>query len=92
MSQYVVTGSATADGGPIYLSSEGAWVREVERAETLDEATARARAREAHAHAQATVCDPYAIPVSSEGERITPTTLKERIRAKGPTVTFGVHA
>jgi hypothetical protein len=92
MSQYVVTGSATADGGPIYLSPTGTWTRRVEEAERLEETRARERASEAAARAQAIVCDPYVIPVTTDGDAVQPTTLKERIRANGPTVTFGVHA
>lgn len=90
MTHHVVTGSATADGGPLYLTLEGAWSRSLDDAERLDESTARERAAAAHAQAQATVCDPYVIAVVVEGDSVHATSRKERIRATGPTISFGV--
>jgi hypothetical protein len=89
MRTFVVTGNATVDGGPIYWGGELGWSRNVADALVLDEASAHARSRAAAGDSQAIVCDPYAIEVSTADGQLRPVTLKERIRAEGPTVAYG---
>ncbi len=85
MALYVITGSATATGHPIYLDPASEWSESLAKARTFateaerDEALERARGDEARC------CDPYPIEVRVEAGQIHTTSLRERIRAEGPT-------
>ena len=89
---HVVTASATADGHPVYLTPSGEWSGELSAAQVLeteserDEKLATARSQEA------LVCDPYLIEVTVADGNPSATTLRERIRAEGPTTHYGIAA
>ena len=81
---YVLTGSATADGRPLYRSAYG-WSPRVSDAchfvaDDRDGAVETARLEEF------TICDPYTIAVEVDDDGPRPVSLRERIRAFGPTV------
>jgi hypothetical protein len=89
MTLWMITGNATEDGAPIYLQANGRWSRrlteglaftgEDQRERLLGEAKAGTSER--------IVCDPYPIDVRhSASGQLEPTSLRERIRAEGPTV------
>ena len=83
-----VTANRLDDGAVVYLDAEGAWTREFRRAATLDDPAARAAAlavAEASARANVVV-EPYAIELEMRAGHLAPRTLRERIRADGPTV------
>jgi len=86
MTRLIVTGAATVDGRPIYMRRDGTWVDRLADADAVeakgdcDQLLATARADEA------TVCDPYAIDVVLEGTSVRAASLREVIRATGPTV------
>ncbi|NVB43273.1 DUF2849 domain-containing protein [Pseudenhygromyxa sp. WMMC2535] len=89
MKLWMITGSSTDDGAPIYLRTDGSWTRALVEGAVLeseasrDEALAEARQRER------AVCDPYVIVVSRDASgQPGPTSLRERIRAEGPTITL----
>lgn len=88
MAQYIVTGSSTASGQPLYLSGDR-WQASFAEASLVEDSD-QADAAVAHhrTESQAVVCDPYAIEVELDGGSVRPTTLKESIRAKGPTVPY----
>jgi hypothetical protein len=81
---FVVTGSATASGHPLYRTAHG-WSRRFHEAAVLDAARRDAALRIAHAD-QFTICDPYAIEITVDDTGPSPKSLRERIRASGPTV------
>jgi hypothetical protein len=76
------------DGRVVFLTAAHAWNTDVNVAEVFgDETAAEAGIIVARASADnREVVDPYAIAVSSSSGRITPTLLRERIRAEGPTI------
>ncbi len=86
MTRLIVTGAATVDGRPIYMRRDGSWVDQLSKAAAVDQQDecdallARARSDEG------TVCDPYAIRVTVEGESVRAVSFREVIRAGGPTV------
>ena len=87
MKLWMITGNATDDGAPIYLQTHGRWTRKlsagypVSGEEERDALLAQAKAE------QRIVCDPYAITVERGSlGHLAPTSLRERIRAEGPTV------
>ena len=87
MSLWMITGSSTDDGAPIYLQADGCWSRRVVDGEVIDD-DARRDARLSLARTgERLACDPYPIEVlrSASGEP-RPRSLKQRIRAEGPTV------
>ena len=92
MPLYAITGSATEDGRPIYRTAAGSWSSAVSEARLLDDDAETAQQLEAARREQRLVCDPYTIEVEREGETVVPLRLKERIRAAGPTVSWGPDA
>ena len=85
MSLSMITGNATDDGAPIYLSRDGTWTRSLiegwaAATEVLKEVLAGCKAQ------QRIVCDVYLIDVVVAEGRPAPTTVRERFRASGPTV------
>lgn len=81
----MITGNATDDGAPIYLRADGGWTRSLSegKAGTSDELAAALALAKTQ---QRIVCDPYVIDVKSVDGRLAPTSVRERIRASGPTV------
>lgn len=87
MALSMITGNATDDGAPIYLRADGSWTRvladaKASESDQLTTATALALAKTQ----QRIVCDPYVIDVKLVDGRPAPTSVRERIRATGPTV------
>ncbi len=89
MKNWIITGSSTDDGGPLYLQASGDWSRRFDHGQVLDAESRCDAALERARGEQRLVCDPYAIEVHvDEVGRPTPTSLKQRIRAEGPTVSL----
>lgn len=88
MALQALTANRLSDGLVVWLDPAGAWVVEVDRAAVFeDEATvAAALVRAAEDARLRKVVEPYAIDVKREGGSIVPASLRERIRAAGPTV------
>jgi len=89
MTLSMITANATDDGAPIYLRADGSWSRALSEgrageSEQLAAALALAKTQ------QRIVCDPYLIDVKLVEGRPTPTNVRERIRAHGPTVLLPV--
>lgn len=85
MALSMITGNATDDGAPIYLRADGSWTRvmaDAKASESDELATALALAKAQ----QRIVCDPYVIDVKLVEGRPAPISVRERIRATGPTV------
>ncbi len=84
----IVTANRLGDGQVVYLASGGAWMERVEDAEVArDEAGAAALLAHAEAPDQATrVVGPYLMAVIDESEVPRPASIREIIRAQGPSV------
>lgn len=83
-----VTANRLTDGAVVYLDEQGNWTPEFRRAAPLADADARAAAlavAEASARANVVV-EPYAIELEMRAGHLAPRTLRERIRAEGPTI------
>ena len=74
MSQQVVTANRLADGVVVFLGLRG-WVEELDKASVASTAEAVNE-----------VVDAYLIEVAAEHGRLQPTALRERLRARGPSV------
>ena len=83
------TGNRLRDGIPVYFTTEGAWSPAIDDAAHVAGAAADALLREAQSRNAAATPDaviaPYLIEVVDAGGRLRPVTLRERIRAFGPT-------
>ncbi len=83
------TGNRLRDGIPVYFTAEGAWSPAIDDAAHVAGAAADALLREAQSRNAAATPDaviaPYLIEVVDAGGRLRPVTLRERIRAFGPT-------
>ncbi len=87
-SSQIITANRLLDGRVVFFTASGQWDGNVDEAEVFPDPAAAEGAIE---RAQAAVAigeivDPYAIAVSAEDGRVTPTILRERIRAEGPTI------
>jgi hypothetical protein len=82
----IVTANRLKDGRVVFQAA-GGWSADIRQAEMLDgkETVAAALDRAKADAACDIVVDPYAIAVTTAAAGITPTRLRERIRAEGPT-------
>ena len=84
----IITANRLIDGRVVFWTDKRTWDADVNTAEVFADPAA---AEGALALAQADVAarkivDPYPIAVAAEAGRITPSLLRERIRAEGPTI------
>ena len=85
----IVTGNRLRDGVPVYFAGKGHWSTTVDDA--LHVATEAGETLLAAASAGSVphpVVTPYLIDAALADGRLAPSTLKERIRAYGPTVSY----
>ncbi|MDD9877871.1 MAG: DUF2849 domain-containing protein [Magnetovibrio sp.] len=87
MAKHVITANRLIDGLVVYLSASGGWVEAVSESlvaaaeAALEVALETGRAAEAGNH----VVGVYEIEVDGSGPAMAPVSLRERIRAFGPT-------
>ena len=90
MKQQVVTASRLRDGRAVYLTTGGTWSEKIAGSLVStnedDNAAMLATAQEA-ADAQFIV-DPYLVDVTLDDALPTPVTMREKMRATGPSVTY----
>ena len=90
MAENLVTANRLSDGVVVFLDAEGGWPTDIAKARVIapaDLADALAYAKRA-SDAQVVV-EPYEIEVTVENGVPVPVRLRERIRAAGPTVSYG---
>lgn len=84
----VLTANLVLDGEVVYWRQDGSWALCLSdayvfaTADTVDAGLASAEG----AVAEQKIMDPYLFTVSLDGDDITPSSVREKIRAKGPTV------
>jgi hypothetical protein len=84
----MITANRLSDGHVVYLDADGGWAEDFRNGLVLGDAAARETALErgqAAANANVVV-DPYAIELEMRAGHLAPRTLRERIRAEGPTI------
>ncbi len=84
----IVTANRLADGVVVFQDAAGGWVEEFARAAVHADAAAlqAALAQAGEAVARALIVDPYSIAVEWRNGHYAPKSLREAIRASGPTV------
>ena len=85
---HAVTGNRLRDGAVVYRTRLGAWSTRVAEAGILSAAAdaERLAAEAARATGPDSVVGPYVIAVETGAGTVRPASLRERIRASGPTV------
>jgi hypothetical protein len=86
----VVSANRLTDGTVVYLDPQGKWVEHLADAAEFasDGAVELGLAKAAEAVAANLIVDPFAVPVVDEADGRRATTLRNAIRALGPTVVF----
>ena len=83
---HLVTANRLTDGAPVYRTGDG-WSKDIAKARLVPEAGAEALLAEAQSGPRPLpVVAPYLIEAADEAGRVRPVSLRERIRAFGPTV------
>ena len=84
----LVTGNRLRDGKVIYFAGAGVWTPLIAEARLVEERDSAALLAEAQAGPPPhPAIAPTLIEATRDGERVVPVTLRERIRAGGPTIT-----
>jgi hypothetical protein len=87
-SQTLVTGNRLIDGAVIYFTGDG-WARDIAEAKLVDAEAGAALLAEAQAgKPPLPAIGAELIEANRDGGRVVPVTLRERIRAFGPTVAY----
>ncbi|WP_333823779.1 DUF2849 domain-containing protein [Pinisolibacter sp.] len=82
----VVTANRLIDGRVVFRDAAGRWCEAFAAAAALEAAaTTQAVAESARDVAARLIVDPYAVDVVATPAGLTPTSMRERIRAGGPT-------
>jgi hypothetical protein len=84
----MITANRLSDGIVVYQDPSGGWTEDFHRATVFSDegvkATALARAKQSEADCE--VVDPYVIEIESRNGHFVPKSLRESIRASGPTM------
>jgi len=82
----IVTGNRLRDGVVIYFAGAGEWTPSIDKALVAEDDHANALLAEAQVGLPPLpAVGPILIEVTREGDHLRPVTLRERIRASGPT-------
>ncbi len=82
----IVTANRLVDGRVVFRDRAGSWVATIAAAAVLEPAEAKdAVAASAADVAARTILDPYAVDVVTSAGGIAPKSMREKIRAAGPT-------
>jgi hypothetical protein len=90
----IVSANRLNDGTVVYMGLGGAWMTRIadasrlESAEAVEAALVAARADEA----LNLIIDAFVVDAIVEAEGVRATTLRDRIRADGPTIAYGAPA
>lgn len=82
----MITGSATESGQPIYMRSDGSWTRVFAEGWSSEQVEQRDHMLGMAQQNEKVVCDPYVIEVDVVDGKLRPASLREQIRATGPTI------
>ncbi len=82
----IVTANRLTDGRVVFRDAAGRWREAFAAAAVLEAAAAAAAVAESvHDVAARLIVDPYAVDVVATAAGLAPTSMRERIRAGGPT-------
>lgn len=84
-----VTAWDTANGHVVWLRSDLSWTKEASELGVFTGTDADAALEQAKTQ-EGTITDPYFMEVTTDGQVAGRETLREQIRANGPTVPYGV--
>lgn len=85
-----VTAWETQTGKTVYMAADGSWTDDAAKIAAFTGDEAEARLADAQGQ-EGVVTDPYFMEVTADGVITGRETLRETIRANGPTVPYGVQ-
>ena len=90
----IVSANRLGDGIVVYVGRDGAWVEHIDAAARLETADAVEAALVAARAGEASnlIVDAFVVEAEADGEALRATTLRDRIRADGPTIAYGAAA
>lgn len=90
MSKVVVTANRLADGVVVYIGCDGSWSETIEEAKVFaTKEDAEAGLGAAHNDAKRNlIVEPFIVEVAEDAAGLHAVTLREAIRARGPTIDF----
>jgi len=88
MALWTVTANFLADGGVAYMTADRAWTRDLQQAATVDSKEGLEPLLSWASAQEHDICDPYALELAREADRLVPLSARERIRAEGPEPTL----
>ena len=91
MSTWMITGSATEDGQPIYMQNDSSWTGIFSKGFIIENAEEREHMLCIAQQNEKVVCDPYIIEVNIVDGKVHPNSLREQIRATGPTIALPIQ-
>jgi len=89
----VISANRLADGIVVYVGPDGSWLERLEQAKIFaSEAETEAGLGRARDDAKRNlIVDPFAVEVASRPSGFDAVTLRNAIRARGPTIDFAPH-
>ncbi|WP_020593569.1 DUF2849 domain-containing protein [Kiloniella laminariae] len=90
MALQIITANRLLDGEVVYLGENAEWIENLSGAKTVDDADGEANLLAAAKEAEATqkIVGAYLMKVARDAAGIQTLSVKEEIRAKGPTVRY----
>ena len=84
----LITANRLIDGEVVWFSNQNSWVNDLNKAKVIENAEELARALQMaeEAVADQQILEPYAVDVQRVNDRIEPISMKEKIRAHGPSI------
>ena len=88
--QQIISANRLTDGLVVYLGAYGEWVTDIAAATVFDTEEGReaAKAKAQHALTANFIIDPLVVDITDGGGARRATTLRNTIRAQGPTINF----
>ena len=84
----LITANRLIDGEVVWFSNQNSWVNDLNKAKVIENAEELAKAFQVaeEAVADQQIIEPYAVNVQRVDGIIKPTSMKEKIRAHGPSI------
>ncbi|ACB95877.1 DUF2849 domain-containing protein [Beijerinckia indica] len=90
----VISANRLTDGHVVYLGTDGAWLDNIAAAHVYPDGEAAAAGLEqARADVKkALILDPFLVEVATQAPDVTALKMRDKIRAKGPTINYAPHS
>jgi sulfite reductase (NADPH) hemoprotein beta-component len=86
----VISANRLGDGAVVFTAQNGAWIEAIDQAALYaSEAEAQARLAVVREDVKRNlIVDPFLVDVAADGDRLRAVSLRDEIRARGPTIDY----